>query len=260
MGHKLNSPVDVFEIQLKGRKVRRDKRSPSNTLTLETERQLHESRQYRNALNKAGERVGRTPFQAMAWLLRFQRADFESMSLTEREAVYYDITYFSLFGPYGGKPLSPLALLLAGEGKSIWQNKLLNGRYSFPSLKEAKAIKTLINRYLNDMAENKTAVLKFSKHTVRLNRSNVAPAVEYSSLKDAFLSYVVILLRHYGPQLRTCMARHCKNVFLAERRNHRFCCDPCQWRAAKQRTRLSHSTNPFNSSQRQLIKPGGDAP
>lgn len=197
-------------------------------------------------LAKAVERLGRTPNERMTWLLGLVQHNLDKLSSGDWLNLQHEIVVFVwLGGPALESPADTIA-------------ELETDIPSLPSSSVIADLQAIALRHLNELLENGRT--KFTPHNLSLMVRKVGPigsrmrkflshkverkfypsdecflTYETSSSLTAFEYALAQLLASTGAYLRRC--DECCKLFLADRRNKKFCSTTCLSRVTTRRLR-----------------------
>lgn len=198
---------------------------------------------------KASERIGFSPQKAMKWLLNFLQADIPTLSMGEWLDLRHEIVVFAILDAKAFKPSNPLS---SSEGRhlrmifgSLWLEK--DFLRKAPNLKIAHNLQNYLKSKIQEFLSNGSVSLSLEGMTLKLQKGTKALTdpnpptvyVEYQSkdYKTPFTHALGELLRDTGGRLAQCL--ECQTIFLADRRDQKFCSVKCQNRVAARQYRAS---------------------
>ena len=198
--------------------------------------------QFFEELTKAGYRLGRTKADAMKRLLQFCGSDLESLSIGDRNNLYFELAYFSVFGARGSQPVSPFSLLIYGTTRheARWATKAF-GSYTIPNLNEATKLQQDARKIIDELIEEGSTSIRLPASEFELGKDPKRRVgylrVVHDHPRNAFLYHFIPLVFALATWIKRCKRDGCTRRYLAVRQKQLYCSLRCQSRIATQRYR-----------------------
>ena len=243
-------------------------------------------RAYKEELEKAFFRIGKTSFEATAWLVRFAQTSIDSLSQGELMDLGYELNVLGDFRLITGEP--PYWGIAAsekdwggrrrfeGEGVGkIFSQIALDKHYrppmDHPSLEQIKELQQVIAGLLAARLERSAFHLTLPPLDIIANfpKDSIVSAVVLTfadSPQILFKHNVALLLLKHASQVRRCPNPNCQQIFFADRKNKMHCSSRCQNTAAVRRLRQAASalkskrgkiSNTSKNPKAKTLKKGG---
>ncbi len=187
-------------------------------------------------LEKARKQI-HTPDLALAWLLEFAQVDLDKMLPSERAAHAYRTDAFEKFGNFERRRAQFSERVWAGPAVGVFQQ---------PKLDDLRHLQAKVHKTFHRLTLSGYATLEVTKWRgeIEVRRGKVY-ASEWTP--DGFVFNLFRLLQRYAGRLRRCTASlprselRCHRLFLAARKDSRYCSHGCKSRMGMRTIRRSDS-------------------
>ncbi len=209
---------------------------------------------------RAAERIGPTADHAMRWLIKFAQTDLTRLSEGQWSDLAAEVQVFTRRGP----PVRIGRSTTRIRASFMWSivvpkdQKAKEHKFTLvtqPSREQIGFLQKWASFSLDCIA--KGGVVQVNAGIMLINIFTSPPpgqghlSISTDSPKTAFGFHFAHLMAEYVKRLRHCA--ECRNLFLAERRNQRYCATRCLTRATQRRWRERHmKKKPHKTTKRSM--------